>query len=278
MKRSIIKIDEEKCNGCGECIPNCPEGALQVIDGKARLVSDLFCDGLGACIGTCPEGAIEVEEREAEPYDEKKVMGKIVEGGGNVIAAHLLHLKEHDAIDYYNDALEYLKENNIENPLKKSLIGKSACAGSCPGTAQKDFTSEYAPEETGTRSTQLRQWPVQMHLVSPIAPYFKGADLLLAADCVAYTLADFHKDYLKGKSLAIACPKLDSNKEIYVEKLRRMIDEAKINTITLLVMEVPCCSGLLVLVQQALEKAERKVPIKKITVSIRGEILEEKWV
>jgi len=278
MKRSIIKIDEEKCNGCGECIPNCPEGALQVIDGKARLVSDLFCDGLGACIGTCPEGAIEVEEREAEPYDEKKVMGKIVEWGENVIAAHLLHLKEHDAIDYYNDALEYLKENNIENPLKKSLIGKSACAGSCPGTAQKDFTSEYSPEETGTRSTQLRQWPVQMHLVSPIAPYFKGADLLLAADCVAYTLANFHKDYLKGKSLAIACPKLDSNKEIYVEKLRRMIDEAKINTITLLVMEVPCCSGLLVLVQQALEKAERKVPIKKITVSIRGEILEEKWV
>ena len=139
-KRKIIKVDEEKCNGCGECIPNCPEGALQVIDGKVRLVSDLYCDGLGACIGHCPVGAITVEQREAEPYDERKVMSNIVKQGRNVIKAHLEHLKGHNQVDFFNQAVAYLTEQNIESPLLEDSSGKKNHG--CPGTEIKDFREE----------------------------------------------------------------------------------------------------------------------------------------
>jgi ferredoxin len=275
MKRSIIRIDEEKCTGCAECIPNCPEGAIQIIDGKARLVSDLFCDGLGACIGNCPEGAISIEEREAEPYDESKVMARIVQGGPNVIRAHLAHLKEHDATQYYDEAVSYLRKHGYAVPALPAQA--PACGGSCPGRAQKEMNPQSG-DDTGHRRSKLTHWPVQLHLISPVAPYFSGADILLAADCVAFALGDFHKDYLEGKKLIIGCPKLDSNLDSYVEKIRRLIDEAKVNTITVMMMEVPCCSGLLSLVQKAASKAERKVPIKKIIVSIRGDQLREEWV
>ena len=200
MKRKIIQIDEEKCNGCGICIPNCHEGAMQLIDGKARLISDLFCDGLGACIGHCPEGAIEIIEREAEPYDEHKVM-----------------------------------------------------------------------------ESELRQWPVQLHLLNPQASYFRNADVVLAADCAAFAMGDFHTRFLKGKSLAIACPKLDSNKESYVQKLSSMIADTKINSLTVVMMEVPCCGGLLKMAQTARANAGRNIPIKQAIVNLRGEVLEEEW-
>ena len=200
MKRKIIQIDEEKCNGCGICIPNCHEGAMQLIDGKARLIGDLFCDGLGACIGHCPEGAIEIIEREAEPYDEHKVM-----------------------------------------------------------------------------ESELRQWPVQLHLLNPQASYFRNADVLLAADCAAFAMGNFHARFLKGKSLAIACPKLDSNKESYIQKLSAMIVDSRINSLTVVKMEVPCCGGLLQMAQTARSNSGRNIPIKQAIVSIKGEVIEEEW-
>lgn len=282
MKRKIIEIDHEKCTGCGLCIPNCPEGALQIIDGKARLISDLFCDGLGACIGSCPEGAIEVVEREAEPYNEKKVMENIVKQGENVIKAHLKHLQEHGEMDLLKQAVSVLQKKNIPLDVAEimHLHGAHHPAG-CPGAKMMDFSTrqeEKADEETGTRSSQLRQWPVQLHLVPPTAPYYQNKDVLLVADCVAYALGDFHKDYLKGKSIAIACPKLDQGLDVYVQKITAMIDEAKINTLTVMTMEVPCCRGLLQVAQEAVQKAARKIPVKSIVVGIKGKILAEEWV
>lgn len=278
MKRKIINISEEKCTGCGLCIPNCPEGAIQIIDGKARLVSDLLCDGLGACLGHCPEGAITIEEREAESYDEAKVMEKIIAQGPNVIKAHLKHLREHNQTKFLEEALTFLKQKGIAAPEDKPFPHTHGAHSGCPGAKAMQF--QPLPEKkqqdlSGKRPSQLRQWPVQLHLVSPVAPYYQDADLLLVADCVAYSMGDFHKDYLQGKSLAIACPKLDENQEIYKEKLVSMIENGKIRTITVMIMTVPCCHGLLYLVQQALQKARRKVPLKLIVVSLQGEVLKE---
>jgi NAD-dependent dihydropyrimidine dehydrogenase PreA subunit len=231
MKRDILKIDEELCNGCGECVPNCHEGALQVIDGKVRLVSELMCDGLGACIGHCPEGAITIETREAEPYNETHVMEQMI------------------------DKCPGSRAMVIEKPGK---------------------TIEYSA--LCDQPSELRQWPVQMHLVNPSASYFQGSDLLLAADCAAFSMGNFHSKHLKGKSLAIACPKLDRGSDIYIEKLTAMIDVAKVNTITVMMMEVPCCGGLLQMVRTALANASRKVPVKKMIVGINGGVLQEEWV
>lgn len=282
MLRKIIRIEEEKCDGCGECVPNCAEGALQIIDGKARLISDLFCDGLGACIGHCPQNAITVIEREAEPYDEKQVMEYIVRGGSNVIKAHLLHLKEHKEFDLLTQSLDYLIDNEIENPLLKELAEvEKPKAISCPGSREMSFNQhedENVLEENGKRISHLRQWPVQLHLVSPNAGFFKNADLLLAADCVPIAYPDFHKDFLQGKSIAIACPKLDSNKQVYLQKLVQMISEAKINSITVVIMQVPCCSGLFQLAMQAVEQAGREISVKVVVIGIHGEILSEELV
>jgi len=282
-KRKIIRIDEEKCNGCGLCIPDCPEGALKIIDGKARLISDLFCDGLGACMGSCPEDAITIEEREAEEYDEKEVMRNIVEQGKNVIKAHLEHLKEHGQSEYLEEAVDFLKERNIEIPFKeeplRSAHEHTDSFSSCPGSKIMDFREKdkEVKEETGKRQSQLRQWPIQLHLVSPAAPYYQGQDVILTADCVAYALGDFHKDYLKGKAIAIACPKLDEGQDVYVEKIKSWFEDAKINTLTVMIMQVPCCMGLLSLAKQAVGNSKRKVPIKSIVVSLQGEILSEDW-
>jgi len=280
--RKIIKIEEEKCDGCGECVPNCAEGALQIIDGKARLISDLFCDGLGACLGHCPQNAITVVERDAEPYDEKKVMEYIVQGGSNVIQAHLLHLKEHQEFDLLTEALDYLNDHGIKNPLLKTIVeNENPKRCGCPGSREMSFnqTSEQADsDEDGKRISHLRQWPVQLHLVSPNAGFFKNADLLLAADCVSIAYPDFHKDFLKGKSLAIACPKLDTNKHIYLEKLTRMITDANIKSITVVIMQVPCCGGLFQLAMQAVEQAKRGIPVKVVVVGIHGEILQNETV
>jgi Pyruvate/2-oxoacid:ferredoxin oxidoreductase delta subunit len=274
MKRKIIEIDEEKCNGCGQCIPNCPEGAIQIIDGKARLISDLFCDGLGACIGSCPVDAIKIVEREAEPYDEKKTMENIIKKGTNTIKAHLKHLYEHGEKEYLNQALEVLKEKNIKIDL--SEIFEVPC---CPGMKIVDRRNEEIEESEKTEiKSQLRQWPIQLHLVNPRAPYFKKADLVVAADCTAYAYGNFHFDFLKGKSLIIACPKLDQGIDRYVEKIREIIDEGEINTITVVIMEVPCCMGLVKIVEEGAKKAKRKIPIKRVIISIKGEIIEEEWL
>ncbi|MGD0711846.1 MAG: 4Fe-4S binding protein [Bacteroidales bacterium] len=280
MKRKIVKIDEELCNGCGLCIPNCQEGALQIIDGKARLISDLFCDGLGACLGHCPLDAITVEEREAEPYSERKVMEIIATQGENTIKAHLNHLKEHGEMEYYKQGLDYLKENNINTDFLNNKTMEKKTHSGCPGAQTLDYREEVKNEsETfkGKVPSQLRQWPVQMHLISPNASYFKNADVLIAADCTAFAMGGFHSDMMKGKAIGIACPKLDSDMEIYEEKITAMIDEANINTLTVAIMEVPCCGGLLSIVKSGAEKAKRKVPIKLIVLSLKGEIIKESW-
>jgi ferredoxin len=278
MKRTIIHIDETKCNGCGACIPNCPEGAMQIVDNKARLISDLFCDGLGACIGHCPQAAISTEEREAEPYDEKKVMANIVKQGPNVIAAHLEHLRSHNQTQYYNEAREYCREKNVPLPEKKEEHMHEH--GACPGAATRTIAKNVpaVQEDSGTRQSALTHWPVQLHLMSPMAPAYQTADVVLSADCVAYAYGDFHKDWLKGKALAIACPKLDEGQEIYLEKITALIDKAKINTLTVLTMEVPCCRGLLNMAQEAAKKAARKIPIKSVVIALDGTKQSEEWV
>ena len=312
MLRDILKIDEELCNGCGLCVPNCHEGALQVIDGKVRLVSELMCDGLGACIGHCPEGAITIEKREAEPYNETRVIELMVNKGRNTITAHLKHLKDHDETAYLQEGVAWLKSNRsllnfnldevlteVHNHGRPPVAAAATMAtvastahlghnhphnhggGACPGSRAMVIEKpgdNGARVLTGDQPSELRQWPVQMHLVNPNAPYYRGSDLLLAADCVAFSMGSFHSAHLKGKSLAIACPKLDQGMEVYIEKLTAMIDTARINTITVMMMEVPCCGGLLQMVRTALSRSIRKVPVKKLIAGINGEILTEEWV
>ncbi len=279
MLRKIVKINESKCDGCGDCIPACAEGALQIIDGKAHLISDLFCDGLGACLGHCPQGAITVEEREAEPYNEKKVMETIVKGGRNVIKAHLEHLKEHNEITYFQQAIDFLNENNIEIPIDKNITNSNPQHGcGCPGSQTIDLRETNGlnkKDEQGIRSSHLQQWPIQLHLVSPLAAYYKNSDLLLTADCVGFSYPDFHKDFLKDRTIAIACPKLDTNQETYLQKLIAMIKHAELNSITIMIMQVPCCSGLVQLAQKAIELSGKNIPVKAIVIGIKGEVLKE---
>jgi ferredoxin len=301
MERDIIFIDEELCDGCGDCIPNCHEGALQLIDGKARLISDLMCDGLGACIGHCPQGAITMDKREAEPYNETEVIKQMAGKGKNTVLAHLQHLVDHNEIDFVKEGVTWLRNNEdqlnfnlkevtsiIHNEkMNKEAVKIAAMApvqdassGGCPGSQTREImhNEEDSPAATTNQPNELRQWPVQFHLINPAAGYFQGADLLLAADCSAYTVGNFHSKYLKGKSLVIGCPKLDSAQENYVQKLVQLIDHSKINTIHVLVMEVPCCGGLLSLVEQAKEMANRNIPVKATVVGINGEVLSEDWV
>jgi NAD-dependent dihydropyrimidine dehydrogenase PreA subunit len=303
MKRTIINIDEDLCNGCGDCIPNCHEGALQVIDGKARLISDLMCDGLGACVGHCPVGAITMEEREAEPYNETLVMEQIVKKGRNTVLAHISHLRDHNQKEFLHEAIEYIRSNNIDlspggaldkgngQPTIQQVRAEhkhSHGGGGCPGAAMADFR-ENKPEvhvhnhmhesaEIGGGPSELRQWPVQLHLLNPNAPYFKNADVVLAADCAAFAHGNFHQKFMKGKTLAIACPKLDSNQESYLDKLTAMIQHANINTLTVVIMEVPCCGGLERMAQSAIARSGKKIPMKLAMVSIQGEVIKEEWV
>lgn len=277
MLRKIIKIDEAKCTGCGDCIPGCPEGALRIVDGKAKLVKDSFCDGLGACLGKCPEGAIRIEERETESYDEERVMANIIQKGESAVKAHLEHLKEHGEEEALQTAMSVLERG------KDGAHSPEHHAGGCPGSQNKMFVRHDAAQGSqrcaeGEMPSELGHWPIQLHLISPRAPQYLKKDLLLCADCVAYTVGAFHSGHLRGKSLAIACPKLDEGQEIYLEKLTALIDQAEINTLTVMIMEVPCCSGLLRLAQAAAAKAKRKVPIKCIQISLQGEVLGEKWI
>ncbi len=271
MKRDIIKINEEKCTGCGDCMIGCPEGALQVIDGKARLISDLFCDGLGACIGTCAQGAIEVETREAEAYDEKKVMANIVKGGPKVIKAHLEHLYDHGQKDILKEAISYLKEKNIEIPDFKE-VKPLPC--NCPGSMVKDLGERSSDnEEPQILAAELRNWPVQLQLLNPDAPYLENADLLIAADCAPFAYPNFHQKFLKNKILIILCPKLDHTIDEYIHKLAQIFEKQDIKSISIVHMEVPCCSGIEIIVKRALKKAGKNIPIKDYTISINGQII-----
>ena len=237
MKRGIVKIDEAKCNGCGECVPNCAEGALQIIDGKAKLVGDLYCDGLGACLGTCPADAIIIEDREADAFDPEAVEE---------------HLASQSA----------------------AAAAPTACAHACPGSLSRTLTPSAATDEAapaGVAKSELRQWPLQLTLVPPTAPYFADADLLVAADCVGFALPDFHGRMLKGKVAVIACPKLDDVAP-YVEKLAAILSTNNIRSVTVAHMEVPCCTGIVRVVEMALERAGSDLQIQDVTVGIDGNI------
>ncbi len=223
VMRDVVRIDEAKCDGCGLCVGACAEGAIALVDGKARLVAESYCDGLGACLGRCPQGAITVERVEALPFDEAAV-------------AHR------------------------PRPAAPAAVKPAGGFSACPGSRPVSFAAPAPPrgQDVACRPSALRHWPVQLHLVAPAAPYFQGADVLLAADCVAYAVGDFHRDHLAGRSLVIACPKLDTHQEVYVDKLVAMIDVGKIASLTVMVMEVPCCGGLVLLARLANERASRR--------------------
>ena len=277
-KRKIIKIDENKCNGCRECIPNCLEGALQIIDGKARMVSDLFCDGLGACIGHCPQGAISTEEREAQSYDERKVIENVIKQGDNVIKAHLEHLKSHNQHEYLKQAVSLLKEKNIKLPSGFDFEKSESLPCGCPGSMVKDFRSQTkqtpdAPKYILSQTSQLRQWPVQIKLVPSIAPYLNNADLLIAADCVPFAYADFHQDLLKGKTVLVGCPKLDDI-NTYKNKIFQIIKNNNLKSVTYAHMEVSCCFSFIKLIQNAIAESGKNTPFKEVTISIKGERLK----
>lgn len=268
--RHIIEIDQDKCNGCGACETGCPEGALRIIDGKARLVGESLCDGLGACLGNCPFGAITVVEREAEAYDEEKVLAGIIPQGANVIAAHLDHLRRHGQDVYVRQAETVLAVRGIPIPAAPggcpgSMSRRFSPASATPASAAANTDAAFARNASPSSPSALSHWPIQLHLVNPRARQFENADLLIAADCTAFSLGSFHEDLLKGRSLVIACPKLDTGREIYIEKLAVMIGSAA--SVTVAIMEVPCCSGLLKMV---LEARQRVLEHKTVNVTIVG--------
>lgn len=235
MNRDIVFIDEEKCNGCGLCIPNCAEGAIKLIDGKAKLVDDRFCDGLGACLGHCPQDAIKIIKRNAPEFDEEAVK----------------------------------KHHNIIQKKEKKTEKQLPCG--CPGSMAMDLrTEKKAHQERGRQIPELKQWPVQLMLVSPEASYFKDSDLLVAADCVPFAYPNFHSDFLRGKSVIIGCPKLD-DADYYVEKLTELIKKSNIKSITLVNMEVPCCFGLQKIVEEAVKNSGKVLPIRQTVITVRGE-------
>lgn len=272
MLRKIIKINEDLCNGCGQCIPNCPEGAIQMINGKARLISDLCCDGLGACLGECPVRAIEVEEREAEPYDERQVMANIIKQGEAVIKAHLEHLLNHREFELYEMAVAFLKEHNLNVPTM-TQPAKMPCG--CPGTlAQTIKHSSHAKTEGKDVEipSELSHWPIQLRLVNPNSSWFDGKDLLICADCVPFAFGAFHQKFLQGRNLVVFCPKLDADKQEYIKKLAEIFRTHTITSIQILRMEVPCCGGVVNIVTDALSLVNKQIPINVQTITINGQI------
>ena len=245
--RNIIQIDEEKCDGCGDCIGSCAEGALQLVNGKAKLVSDVYCDGLGACLGECPTGALTVEQRECEDFGEAAVQTR----------------------------LESLNREKHTAPSPGLAVANAGGSG-CPGTMLRQFQQADRPEPSrsdGEMPTELTQWPIQLHLVPVIAPFFQGAKLMIAADCVPFAYADFHQRLLAGRKLLIGCPKLDDN-EFYLEKLTQIFQQNEIQSVEVAFMEVPCCFGLVQAVKIALERSGKSIPLELIKIGIQGSICE----
>lgn len=270
MIRNIIDIDENLCNGCEECVKACPEGAIRMIDGKARLVGEILCDGLGACLDVCPVNAISVERREAEQYDERKVMENIAQYGPEGIKAHLEHLEKHGQTGEMKIARQWLHEKGMAVP--RADAKDAPRSGGCPGSAGRSFQKPQtkASADSADQQSQLTNWPVQLHLAAPHAPWFKGAHVLLAADCTAFALGNFHRDHLKDKKLIIACPKLDSNQEIYRDKLKALIEESEIASLDVIIMEVPCCRGLAQMAVEAVRSSGRDLPVRILIAGIQG--------
>lgn len=267
MKRQIIKIDEDKCIGCGLCAEACAEGAIQMIDGKARLVSEVFCDGLGACIGECPVDAITIEQREAAPYSERETMERLIPQGMNVVRAHLEHLKSHGQTKLFNEGVAVLQEKKLSLPdLAMQTVKASTPAATLPlmQTTQGGMASKldsFNPDRT-------MNWPIQLHLINPDSAVFDNAELVIAADCTAFSLPDFQKNLTPGKVLIIFCPKLDRSNEVYVEKLAAIFAGHDIKSIEILRMIVPCCSGTTMLVKQALERSGKQIPVEEKIVNL----------
>jgi len=233
--RNIINIDEEKCDGCGNCVVDCAEAALQVVDGKARLIKELYCDGLGACLGSCPTGALTIVQRESDPFDEAET------------------------------------EKHMHAKKKEE---KSEFCG-CPSTRPVEFSQKAAVgSHAADEIPELRNWPIQLKLIAPNAPYLNGSDLLLAADCTAFSAVGFHSRFIKGKKLVIACPKLDDS-QFYFEKLTEMFKTNDIKTVTVVRMEVPCCGGLAYLAKESIKKSGKDIPYTEVVIGIKGEIKNE---
>ncbi len=261
--RTVVQIDEEKCDGCGQCVPGCAEGALKIVNGKAKLVSDVYCDGLGECLGHCPQGAITLVEREAEGFDKRAVEKRLAE-------------KEKTDADH-GTAGEKSKPRIPEGGIE---IGNLACG--CPGTLAKKLEPAREKIPEGTRnlegfspSSRLENWPVQIGLVPSSAPYLEGAELVISADCVPFAYADFHRRFLPGKVLLVGCPKFDDVKA-YTEKLAGIFRDRNIRSISIVHMEVPCCNGLIQVVRRALEESGRSIPTTLYKVGVRGDFVEER--
>jgi Pyruvate/2-oxoacid:ferredoxin oxidoreductase delta subunit len=244
--RKIIKIDEEKCDGCGLCIPGCAEGALALVDGKARLVSEVYCDGLGACLGECPRGAISIEERPAQAFDEEAVKERL----GSLGLSTDEHAHKHAA------------------PQAAPHFG-----GSCPGSRMMDLRTAggEADARQVSSASELRQWPVKINLVSPNAPYFANAHLLIAADCAAFAYGSMHSDFMKDRAVVIGCPKFDDIRA-YLDKLTAIVAANDIQSITVAIMEVPCCSGLAQAARLAVANAGKTVPVEVKVVGLSGDL------
>ncbi len=243
--RKIVQVDEEKCNGCGLCVPSCHEGAIQVIDGKARLMRDDYCDGLGNCLGECPQDAITIVEREAVPFDVQAVQQRTAEQAAAI-------------------------------PDAEPAPCPVPARGGCPGSRAQVLRQAGAASVAATAPTlesELANWPVQLRLVPVQAPYLQGASLLIAADCVPAALADFHRRFLSGKTLMIGCPKLDDS-DLYLHKLAQIFRQNDIQSVEVLHMEVPCCFGLVQVVKQALQESGKAIPATVTTIGIRGDVQE----
>lgn len=250
LTRKIIQIDEETCDGCGNCVIGCAEGALAIVDGKAKVISDNLCDGLGACIGECPQDALEIIEREAEAFDEAAV------------EAHLA------------------AQGEAQQP---QAPAQPAMACGCPSVLIQTFSGDGpsaqidARPASGGEASSLSHWPVQIRLIPPHAPFLKGADLLVVADCVPVAFPSLHQDLLKGKVVMIGCPKFD-DADAYIEKFTAIFKTAGVKSVTTAVMEVPCCAGLPWMVEKGLAAAKTQIPYNQVVVSTRGEIVEQRRV
>lgn len=274
IRRHIIRIDEEKCNGCGLCLPGCPEGALRIVDGKARLVRESYCDGLGACLGHCPQGALRVEERAAEQYDACGVLAYLGEQSPELAERHREHLRAHGLAESGRGEAEPgagCPSAQVIGWGAESLVPHSGRAG------------EEAPENGGSAEqagagenfTALGHWPVKLRLIPPAADFLKNADLILAADCVPFAYGNFHRDFLRGRAVAAGCPKFD-DVGAYREKIEQMLESVNIRSITVVYMEISCCSGFVRLVREALERSGSGIPLETVQIGVRGEFIIEK--